>query len=161
MSTATTKSFNNGLGPDHISNWTPEQVEARLDGKVSGNPLNSETLSQARNEVVATGNDDLIDAFKTVGRLLLTGENAKHGGNGFGLRESVGLAVTRMLKDGDTATFERIHEQGKFDSGYDDVLKSSLKALQSELKADCKDRGIAVHSTHKPAPSAGAPKSTP
>lgn len=159
MSTATTQSFNNGLGPDHVSNQSAGQIEARLDGKVAGNPLYSENLSNARHAVVATGNDDLIDAFKTVGRLLLTGENAKHGGSGFSLRDSVGLAVTRMLDKGDTATFERIHENGKFDSGYDALLKSSLKALQSELKADCAERGIKVHSTNAPAsPAASAPR---
>lgn len=109
-------------------------------------------ISYAQVEVFKTSNADLLEAFKDTARLVLTGLNAPAHGGGFGNRESVGAGVLSMLRNGDTAPFDRFHEYQKYYKEYTPELKATVKALQAELKAHCIEQGIKLHTTHTSRP---------
>jgi hypothetical protein len=127
-----------------LTEVTAREIEGLLDGTINKpNRLYSEELTRALQAVDETGNSDLIEAFKDTARIVLSGENASGGGSGFSYRNSIGLGVVSMLGNGDKAIFERLAP-----SVSDPLLKASLKTLQAELKAQCIEHGIKVHSTN-------------
>lgn len=132
-----------------LADLTEEQVKGLIDMSITaGNQLFNEQLSHAQVEVFRTESPELIEAFKDTAYLLLTGLNVPAHGGGFGNRDSVGAGVLSMLRNGDTAPFDRLHEFQKFSEGYTPELKATIKALQAYLKVHCVEKGIKVHSTH-------------
>ena len=128
---------------------TPAEVYGLIDGSLDApNPLFSEELTTANRQVRATGNADMIDAFSTTAAVLMQGDYACAGGYGFDLRNATGLAVQRMLKNGDTASIDRVIAAPEAN---DPILKASLKTMRAELKAHCLSNGLTIHSTKAPA----------
>lgn len=69
-----------------------------LDKRVAGNPLYSEDLTSAGRSVGALQDPDISRVFKGAVVPLMTGDNAQGHMNGFSMRQSFGIAVTRAIK---------------------------------------------------------------
>lgn len=146
-----------------------ELTDVEVTGLVTGtlqsnNAFFSESLSTAADSIRRSGNADLMDAFVPVATTLMTGDYARHGGQGFAYRDSLGTAINRLLDSGDLGAFNRFsawvqnHEGGLYGRGAD--LLGPLKLLRAELKLQCMDSGMEVYASAPVASGAAGPQRT-
>jgi len=144
-----------GKGLDEL---TVDQVRALLDEPAAypGNRLFSEVLTSAHNDVLGTSDQSLNEAFKKTALLLMTGENAPGSGSGFGLRTSLGHAVTDMLREGNSFKLDEMIRSAQ----HEPTLEARLEALKGRLEMYAMKNKLEVHSTDPHAtrtPAAHAP----
>ncbi len=139
-----------------FSEFTDEDIDDAIAGNgpnvSKGNPLFSEELTSAHRQVIATGDEDLVEAFEDTTRALL--KSGRHQGSaanfGFDERNSFGIGVQKALHSGDTTILDRMADKNGYCSPQDDTVNATIKSFRRSLKTYARDESMTLTSTYNP-----------